>query len=390
MKRTNTETVTMGEASQHEMFDTSALGKSPYIPVPRPAPAARPDDPPPIPIPLDGDQLEAAEAIHEFFLRDTEQTFCVHGLAGTGKTHLLASLSRSVPGCILLSPTGKAATVLARKTGESVMTLHKLLYEPDEDKRGRLVFHKKVAAGSCANQIALVDEASMIDTNLANDLLETGICVVATGDPGQLPPVNGVQFFSEPNFTLHQIRRQAQDSPIIRQAHAVREGRDYASDGDAFQVVGRSDVAAIEWADIVLCWKNETRHRINRFVRRKRGIEDRVLPQEGEPVICLENHAEMMNGEISTIRGYHKAALLLANGMIARHPWLEWREAGSRWPRGADPFGLAYCITVHKAQGSEWPRVTIIDDFTGRDDRARWLYTAITRASEAVRIVARE
>ena len=63
-------------------------------------------------------------------------------------------------------------------------------------------------------------------------------------------------------------------------------------------------------------------------------------------------------------------------------------ETSERWPWDVTPFGLAYAITVHKAQGSEWPRVTILDEFTG-EDRRRWLYTAITRASREVRIVPR-
>jgi exodeoxyribonuclease-5 len=58
----------------------------------------------------------------------------------------------------------------------------------------------------------------------------------------------------------------------------------------------------------------------------------------------------------------------------------------ARQPRRWASFGLGYAITTDKAQGSEWPRVLIIDDFAGAD-RARWLYTAITRASEAVSIV---
>ena len=189
---------------------------------------------------------------------------------------------------------------------------------------------------------------------------------------------------------LQDIRRQAAGSPIIRQAHAVRAGNSYASDGEAFQVIDRRAAAdRIDWADIVLCWRNETRRRMNAFMRRRRGIEPAAPPQPGEPVMCLQNQrGGMMNGEIFTVRAYDRPGGLLLeheSGCIER-PWFEWLSSERRHPRHSVPFALAYCVTVHKAQGSEWPHVLVLDESTGAD-RPRWLYTALTRASAAICIV---
>ena len=345
--------------------------------------------------PLEGEQLAAMDAIQAFLASQSErQHFCLHGLAGTGKTTVLATLARELPDAILAAPTGKAAAVLARKAGWPASTLHRVLYIPQEDPDGRLRFVKITKPGALEGSIALVDEASMIDAELAADLLETGLRIVAFGDPGQLPPVNGVQFFSRADVTLIQIRRQAADSGIIRQAHAVRAGLAYADDGDAFRIVERADIpAAIDAAGVVLCWTNALRHRLNRFIRKRRGIPAGALPRAGEPLICLENRAGLLNGEMATVAADYvvdddgAGDLLLAGLPPVRQPWFEWLETdGKRWPRGATPFGLGYCITVHKAQGSEWPMVAVADDFTGGTDRERWLYTAVTRASKAVRI----
>lgn len=339
---------------------------------------------------LDGDQLEAVAALDEF-LASSRQTFCLQGLAGCGKTTVLAALARKRPNAYLVAPTGKAAAVLARKTGQRATTLHRLLYmPPQEDEDGRIAFReqKRWMPGELEASIALVDEASMVGLDLGADLLETGIRVIASGDPGQLPPVDEPPFFVVADFTLQQIRRQAEGSPIIRQAHRVREGLDYATDGEAFQIIDRKQaVDRLAWADVVLCWRNETRHRMNRFMRKRRGIQYDAPPQPGEPLMCLRNHASgIMNGEVFTVRHYDReAGITLADDRFIRRPWFEWRES-KRYDGGQAPFALGYAITVHKSQGSEWPHVLILDEFNGTD-RARWAYTAITRASAAVCIV---
>src|SRR6516165_10142605 len=108
----------------------------------------------------------------------------------------------------------------------------------------------------------------MCGTNLAGDLLRTGARVVASGDPGQLPPVEQEPFFTVADVTLREIRRQAAGSSIVRQAHEVRAGRRYVSDDENFQILDwREAMRRLDWADVILCWQNVTRHRLNSSIR---------------------------------------------------------------------------------------------------------------------------
>ena len=67
----------------------------------------------------------------------------------------------------------------------------------------------------------------MIDRKTANDLLQSGVKIIAVGEPGELPPVHGAEFFYEADITLKEIHRQALDSAVLRQAHAMRESGSY-------------------------------------------------------------------------------------------------------------------------------------------------------------------
>jgi exodeoxyribonuclease-5 len=345
---------------------------------------------PPLPE-LEGEQADALASIKDF-LAGAKQYFCLHGLAGTGKTTVIATLARKLPNCTLVAPTGKAASVLARKTGLEALTLHRLLYTPEVDEKGNLVgFVARHQPGELADHVVLVDEASMCGMGLAGDLLRTGARVVASGDPGQLPPVNQEPFSTKADVTLREIRRQAAGSSIIHQAHEVRAGRCYTSVDENFQIIDRREaMRRLEWADIVLCWRNETRHRLSRFIRwRRRRLPVEALPNRGEPVMCLENQPSgIMNGELFTVRDFdlvHGILLEDGPGWIA-DPWFEWLSPNEKQPRQRASFALGYAITTHKSQGSEWPNVLVLDEFTGAD-RVRWLYTSITRASAAICIV---
>jgi hypothetical protein len=162
---------------------------------------------PPLPA-MEGEQ-SVAVALLERFLTGDRQYFVLHGLAGTGKTTVLAALAQRLRGTSLLAPTGKAAAVLARKTGLPTNTLHRLLYMPETDEQGNLIgFRPKFEPGRFAGMIALVDEASMIGTELATDLLASGIRIIASGDPGQLPPVEQQPYFSQTSRCTRYAARQ--------------------------------------------------------------------------------------------------------------------------------------------------------------------------------------
>src|SRR5262249_31360911 len=159
------------------------------------------------------DEQQKAVAAIEQAIRDGS-TFALHGLAGTGKTTVAAHVARSREGAYLCALTGKAASVLSRKTGLAATTVHRAFYRfvravEREGERARLVFRPAHDPGSLKGDVLLLDECSMIDQKTAADIMATGITVVAIGDPGQLPPINGDPFFTQASFTLQEVHRQA-------------------------------------------------------------------------------------------------------------------------------------------------------------------------------------
>ena len=216
--------------------------------------------------------------------------FMLAGYAGTGKTTLARHLAAGAGGQVFFAAyTGKAAHVL-RKTGiEGASTIHKLIYLPREKSEEKLrdlerdlaacgeghprkaVRLRSEIAAELENlrrpdftlntdsplrgaALVVVDEYSMVDQQTGRDLLSFGCPVLALGDPGQLPPVRGTQFFSgEPDVVLTQVHRQAEGSPIIRMSRDVREGRalvpgKYGSSS----VLRRSQVSGPQLAEMML------------------------------------------------------------------------------------------------------------------------------------------
>jgi exodeoxyribonuclease V len=348
---------------------------------------------------LTDEQRAAVKAIEDAIKRG--ETFALQGLAGTGKSTVAAHVARSRPGAYLCALTGKAASILRAKTGLEATTVHSAFYEfvreiEREGEPPRLEFRPAHLPGALKGQVLLLDESSLVDRQMAADILATGITVVAIGDPGQLPPINGDPFFTKASFTLNQIHRQALDSPIIRQAHAVRSSGGYEPDGDGVRVVTKLAADDLRAADIVLTGKRATRSRMNALCRTIRGITA-PLPLAGEPLVCLRSCRKygLFNGAIyyacrDLLDGDKTVGISTDAGDIEVHA--EFLPPGHEYDKLDLPpggwktaFAFGYALTVHLAQGSEWDKALLIDEgHVFREDRVSWLYTGITRASESI------
>jgi exodeoxyribonuclease-5 len=358
------------------------------------------------------DQEDAAAVIEDFLATaGPSSVFTVHGLAGTGKTHLLAEMARRHSGVLMVAPTGKAATVLRARSGFFVSTIHSAIYNfrglVDDQRRPDYkvpVFSQR--AETDIGNVVFLDECSMVGNTLATHLLDTGVSVVAFGDPGQLAPVGDKPFFTVPDITLKTIRRQALESPIIRQAHRVRHGEAYEADGD-FRVLPigtKRDVflRAVFQADIALCYLNTTRLYLNSL---KRSLLRRTGPlQPGEPIMCLRNSdvpwGKLCNGEIAyVVRPQEPSDLgiwvAVESGAGVQGPYhlpqavFEGDDnfRALQYEEDVVPFALAYAATVHKSQGSEWPHVLLLDEYDRRSEKREFLYTGITRAVKEITVV---
>ena len=377
---------------------------------------------------------------------EDDAEFVLAGYAGTGKTTLLRAIVEARPDIECAAPTGKAAGVLRGKLraaggdleAKEVKTLHSLLYLPQEVDEATMVraakflewakaqtedpeqariaelrlakLEKMRERGECEFMFngrqavaVIVDEASMVDERLERDLRRTGAKLLFVGDPGQLPPVEGRSFFerNRPDAVLDQVHRQAAESPVLMLATSIRLGEQFQGWNEAcsYHPRGMPGAQLCEFGKVIT-GRNDTRRALNERMRAHLGFSG-ALPMKGEELICLRNSKDLqlVNGEPAHVLrapeqlAYGMFRAELAYGGQARELVLDdfaFRlysdPAAKRVGRADAPqFDFGHCITAHKAQGSEWPAVAVWDDglFYGRgEDRRRWAYTAVTRASE--------
>jgi exodeoxyribonuclease-5 len=343
-----------------------------------------------------------------------DQIFRLFGYAGTGKTtvvrHLVADLKLRVAYAAF---TGKAALMMRRSGCENASTIHALIYEVISHPDGHVEFRLNPDSAAAHVDLIVIDECSMVDQDLAFDLMSFGKPILVLGDPAQLPPVKGAGFFinAEPNVMLTEIHRQARDNPIIHLATLVREGHSFqrGSYGSS-RVVPRGTLTAEDLlaADQVLVGLNATRKSFNSRMRFALKRES-ASPQAEDRLVCLKNDRALgiFNGGIFTVDEVKKPTKarkeyfrlkVSSDDFEGRAPFevqvrkefflgglddLDWREL-----RNSQQFDYGYALTCHKSQGSQWPHVIAYDESqTFREDHRKWLYTAITRASERLTLV---
>ena len=359
-------------------------------------------------------QAAAIDAVAAWHKAGKQQVLRVFGYAGTGKTTLAKHFAETIEGRTEFAAfTGKAAIVMQKNGCFGASTIHSLIYraETDEDT-GEAIF--KLDSSGAARDAALIviDECSMVDKSIGTDLLSFGVPILVLGDPAQLPPVKGGGFFTAqtPDIMLTEIHRQAADNPIIQLATDVRMGRtlDYGEYGDS-RVVTAADIDAeqVTAADQVLVGTNRSRHLYN---RRLRDLLDKTdpLPMPGDRIVCIRNDRtkKIFNGGLFDVvrSSLHpdkddcvrltitsedfptRSALTVTvreEFFLGGAEDIDWREL-----RRQQQFNYGYALTVHRAQGSQWNDVVLFDESrVFGEDRQRWLYTGITRASEQITIV---
>jgi exodeoxyribonuclease V len=377
------------------------------------APSAPPKAPPSRPIGREWspEQAAAIDEVGRWLKRGEPQVFRLFGYAGVGKTTLARHIAEGARGETAFAAfTGKAALVMRSKGCGGATTIHALIYRATEGKEGAPTFTLNADGPASRAGLIVIDECSMVDAELARDLLSFGKPILVLGDPFQLPPVKGGGFFTDaaPDVMLTQIHRQAQDNPIIRLSEAVRSGGDLGfGDYGGTRVVKRGaiDAEQVLGADQVLVGVNRTRRAYNQRIRDLKGFAE-PLPVAGDRLVCLRNDRAkgLINGglwRVESLSGVKKDFVrmtLRAEDEGARpgvkvavlKAFFEGKEAdlGFALRRESDEFDYGYALTVHKAQGSQWDDVMLFDEsFAFREHRARWLYTGLTRAAKRLTVV---
>ena len=347
------------------------------------------------------DQLEAMQQIHAWRSLETKPYLTLGGYAGTGKTSIIAEMVEELHKVAVCAFCGKAAQVLRQK-GVPATTIHSLIYTPWEDAHGKIRYRRKQYLDGV--KTIIVDEASMVDHLLFQDLMAFGLPILFVGDHGQLEPIGtNPGLMKEPDIKLEEIHRQEEKNPIIRLAAALREGRPtpYWDDPNGRLLVcprrqqwppDQEDwYAKNGWQ--IICGFNETRHRVNAKHRKLLGHTGTLCP--GERVICLQNNKTLclFNGQQMTVKDVGNAGHRYIEVTVETE---EGRTVSFDCLR--EQFGkntiedfrnerivlldYAYAVTCHKSQGSEYPCVVVLEEVANAWDRKRWAYTAATRAVE--------
>lgn len=312
--------------------------------------------------------------------------------------------------------TGKAAMVMRKNGCRNALTIHASIYDVDfNPETGVKKFVLKDVDDLSDAALFVVDECSMVDEEIGRDMLSFGVPILVLGDPAQLPPVKGGGFFTEadPDIMLTEIHRQAAEHPIVRLATTIREGGrlSYGDFGES-RVITRADLAQADVmdADQVLVGLNKTRTAYNIRMRQLKGRTG-TMPEVDDQLVCLKNDRNkgIFNGGLWRVvellkrrRGHlndHCVRMHLASLDFEHSEPVEvkvrkefFEGAGNEIPwkelSGTQQFDYGYALTVHKAQGSQWGSVCLFDEsHSFQSDRARWLYTGLTRAAEKITVV---
>ena len=342
----------------------------------------------------------------------------ISGAAGTGKTTIIKEISNRlsrVP--ILCTPTGKASARLREASGTEAKTVHSVLGFNGEE----------FFAGSLKGQYLIIDEASMMDSQLLYEVVKRKPSkLVLVGDDAQLPPVGSGQPFHDliklkPHLVTHLKHCYRSSEAVFKAGLAIRDKRVPqkidTSPNEKWEIRHTGEPQATQdlicdivksgkldfSKDIIICCRNGERgtalpgtvHGLNKAIIRVLypNRTENEKWKVGDRIMCLKNFSEIdtWNGTTGTITGISTNKTLWVKGDIPfRDNSLNSYVNEIEWPKEVvSECQHAYALTVHKSQGSQYRNVIFCcfaqDSFMMLNNSL--IYTAVTRTKNNCLVV---
>ena len=379
----------------------------------------------------------------------SEGLFILTGGPGTGKTttikSIISGLERRNLRFVLAAPTGRAAKRMSETTGYEASTIHRLLSIKHNPEERADAYFEMNEDNPLDVDAVIIDEASMVDIFLFNSLLKAispGCKLIIVGDSNQLPSVGPGQVLKDmldsgvcPNVELKYIFRQSNESHIVTYAHMINNGEqiDFTIKYEDFFLLKRDNYEEIRQALLYLICEKLPKHfntspmQIQVLTPMKKGalgvwelnriLQECINPPSdkkveleygenifrvGDKVMQTKNNYDMewnimstygisaqrgkgvFNGDIGIIDHINKPSRLI------KITFDDGREAEYSYET-LEELELAYAITIHKSQGSEYP--VVIMPLLGGPRSLLYrnlLYTGVTRAKDCVVILGSE
>lgn len=381
-------------------------------------------------------QRAVIEAAKHWYRQSSEQVFQFSGTAGTGKSVVLHAIIQELGinynKVAPMAYTGAASIVMRLKNFPNAKTIHSWLFTPVEDvgfdKDGNLKMdtyfdrpYKElqfVPKPLGDIDIIVIDEASMVPYSLKEEIESRGKKILVAGDLNQLPSVADKPAYLTEGKIMHltEIMRQSEDSAIIYLSQRILNDQPIHKGlyGNDVLVIDEDEVTdqMLLNADMILCGKNTTRDEINRHIRHDLLRIDSTVPLYGERIICRRNNWHIENDGINLANGL--------TGNVINYPdvgtfdgktftldfkpnllntvfkdlkcdykyFISPTEQKAKLKNNkysiGEKFELAYCITTHLSQGSQYRNGIYFEEYLSKDINKNLNFTGITRFSNSM------
>lgn len=353
-------------------------------------------------------QEEFIDGLHDFIENEfpRREYLSLQGDPGTGKTYIVSTIKEEFPDLrvIYVAKTGKAVQNLQLR-GLPCNTVASEFYNVAESQELKFILKPKEDLPDW--DLVVIDEFSQVSQEEVNELISVGYRMLMVGDYNQLGVISGTQnnYLKNPDFRLTEVVRQAKDSGILRLAREfqlLERLPDYGKYSKDVLIIPRDKVTVdlIMTCSQAISCTNETRDIWNGRIRRAYNHRD-YLPEKGEKLISVKNMKDVQvdgksiingtTGIVDSVKHTNNGFFLcgfIPDGCTRPVVLRVDENFFMNRPRRNMELGLAqmdwgYCLTVAKAQGSEWDNVLfLVDKNMPYEAWKHCVYTGITRAKK--------